>query len=348
MKNKFLILTLIILLLMINSTAISALSPTIKAKLDSVQLLMGNKTTLHLEVVKDESKPGDLQLFKNAPKDAFVGVNGDSIELSTNFTTDTLELGSGRIQIDYHIPLQAFDSGYYKLPEFVYVSADDTVKSNNVNLKVLPVILEDDIIEGLPDVESIDLKLTDYLPDVIVDYWWAFITAIILLIVWIWLWKRYKNYGSIIVRKEIIIPPYDEAVAALKKLKEDKLWESNQDKEYYTRLTDILRRYISRRFDGINATEMTSTQLISAIKENDAIKNKALLIRDVLEIADYVKFAKMRTLSEDNIKSYSIVNDFVEDTKPVEIVDDIKDKVLSDEELNKQNSQKNRRKEGEK
>ncbi|MDE5874954.1 MAG: hypothetical protein K2H15_04845, partial [Muribaculaceae bacterium] len=130
MKVKIFTL-LVILLSAFGATA----KVSVKAQLDSTSLLMGNITTLHLEVVQDKGKNGGFKIFQNAnPQQGYVGMCGDSIELRTSFKIDTVELGSNRIQLNYSVPVQAFDSGSYRLPEFVYVSESDSARSNALTL----------------------------------------------------------------------------------------------------------------------------------------------------------------------------------------------------------------------
>lgn len=116
-------------------------------------------------------------------------------------------------------------------------------------------------------------------------------------------------------------PPYDVAIAKLEQLREEQLCEQGLQKEYYTRLTDILREYLDRRFN-INAMEMTSTQIRQALNNSkDEIMSKQL-VEQVLEIADFVKFAKAQPLGADNIRAFEAARGFVEDTKPVELDDE--------------------------
>lgn len=115
-------------------------------------------------------------------------------------------------------------------------------------------------------------------------------------------------------------PPYDVAIAKLSRLREEQLCEQGLQKEYYTRLTDILREYLDRRF-GINAMEMTSTQIRQALNSSKGEIMSKELVEQVLEIADFVKFAKAQPLGDDNIKAYEAARKFVEDTKPAEDTD---------------------------
>lgn len=62
--------------------------------------------------------------------------------------------------------------------------------------------------------------------------------------------------------------------------------------------------------------EMTSTEIMRSLRANEATRLSADRMRAVLEVADFVKFAKMRPLPDDNVKAYNSAVAFVEDTKP--------------------------------
>ncbi len=291
---------------------------TVTAKLDSVNLLMGNLTMLRLEVVQDKGKQGDFPLFKNAdPALGYVGVCGDSIELRTSIKSDTVELGSGRIQINHMVPMQAFDSGMFRLPEFVYVSESDSARSNVLTLNVLPVpgLTADDPIAGYaPVVKPEGSKITDALPNWFTDYWWVLLIVAALAGVAIWAFRRYKKEGTVLPKKPQPTP-YEAAMRDLRELKTKNLWEQGLEKEYFTRLTDILRVYLQRRF-GINAMEMTTREIMECLYNSD-LKDKREYMRQILSVADFVKFAKVRPLPADNIAAYENAVKFVEETKPV-------------------------------
>lgn len=291
----------------------------VSARLDSVNLLMGKLTTLSLEVVQDKGKPGGFTLFRDVnPALGYVGVCGDSIELRTSFKTDTVDLGSGRIQINYQIPLQAFDSGTYRLPEFVYVSESDSARSNALTLNVVPVkVTAEDPIAGFAKVaEPEGAKFFDFVPDWLADFWWVILIVLLAIAVFIWAMRRYKKEGTVLPKKPEPTP-YEVAMSGLLKLKEKKLWEQGMEKEYFTELTDILRIYLDKRF-GINAMEMTSREIMDHLYNSD-VKDKRDYVRQILNVADFVKFAKVRPLPADNIEAYNNAVKFVEETKPVPV-----------------------------
>lgn len=293
---------------------------SVSARLDSVSVLMGKLTTLNLEVVQDKGKPGGFPLFRNADiNKGYVGICGDSIELRTSYKADTIDLGSNRIQINYKVPLQAFDSGSYRLPEFVYVSESDSARSNALTLNVVPVnVTADDPIAGFAQVAEPEGKsVLDALPDWMVDYWWIIIAILLAIVAFLWGMRRYKKEGTVL-KKKPEPTPYETAIKDLRELKAKNLWEQGMEKEYFTRLTDILRIYLARRF-GINAMEMTSREIMDHLYSSD-VKDKRDYVRQILSVADFVKFAKVRPLPADNIAAYDNAVRFVEETKPAPVV----------------------------
>jgi hypothetical protein len=311
---------ILLLVVCLCSFAAQAGKVSVTAKLDSVNLLMGNLTTLNLEVVQDKGKPGGFVMFRNAdPARGYVGVCGDSIELRTSYKADTVELGSNRIQINYQVPLQAFDSGTFRLPEFVYVSQSDSARSNALTLNVAPVkVTADDPIAGFAKVAEPENKsVFDAVPNWLYDFWWVIVIVLLAIGVFIWAMRRYRKEGTVL-KKKPEPTPYEVAMRDLRQLKSKNLWEQGLEKEYFTRLTEILRIYLDRRF-GINAMEMTSREIMDHLYNSD-VKDKRDYVRQILSVADFVKFAKVRPLPADNIEAYENAVKFVEETKPVPAV----------------------------
>lgn len=320
--RRLLNLFIIVSAILLSSGSISAQRVSVKAKLDSVQLLMGNMSVLHLEVVQNQGASGGFEIFKGASPDGVVGVCGDSVELRTAIKRDTIDLGSRRIQINYQVPVQAFDSGFYRLPEFVYVSGTDTARSNRVSLKVIPVqVGENDAISDYAGVVEPEGKsIFDALPDPLIDLWWLWLLILVIAALTVYGWHVYKKRGSILPKKPEPTP-YEAAMKALKDLKTRQLWERGMEREYFTQLTDILRLYLEKRF-GINAMEMTTHQIVSTLADNAEVKEKRGYLREILDIADFVKFARVRPMPADNIASYDNAVKFVEETRPVERVEE--------------------------
>ena len=288
----------------------------ITAKMDSATLLMGKKTTIHLEIVQDKGAIGILQ-GENATPDTL----NTYVEVSKRLVADTVDLGNNRIQINKEIIIQSFDSGMYAIPPFKFIVDNDTFKSDMLSLKVIPVKVDSlQTIHDFKPVETPEFYFSDLLPEFLLKYWWVILLIQLLLIGGLYAYFKWFRKGVIpfVTKPIVIIPPYDEAIMKLTQLKSEKLWEAGQDKEYFTRLTDILRNYLDRRFN-INAMEMTTSQIMSTLRKNEETMPVNDQLNKILDMADFVKFAKMRPLPEDNEVAYQRAVNFVNETKPLEL-----------------------------
>jgi len=277
------------------------------------------RLTLRLENLPPNT-PGKFPLFENVSESGIVTLLGDTIELNlADAKVDTVKSESGHESVEYKIPVQVFDSGKYVIPSIIYVSGADTLRSNMLSLEIIPVAVTADA-EISPDAGVVVIpasawqKFTDKLPDFIYFYWWLILLLVIIVVAAIILWRKFRKTGVHIYKKPEPTP-YEIAVRALENLRARKLWENGQEREYFTELTEILRNYLYGRF-GINAMEMTTEQILNTISSQEDVKGKEDYVRRILSVADFVKFAKMRPLPDDNIDAYTNALRFIEETKP--------------------------------
>lgn len=313
-------------LLTVSGTVWAAAPVIVEARLDSAHLEMGRMGCLTVRVVSGQDAKGEFPMMRTATDEGIVGLLSDTIELRMAAAADTLDLGSGRRQVTYRFPMQCFWPGTYSIPPIAYVSGGDTVLSNSPALKVIgPNVTANDTIS--PDVPPVGAyynnameKWTDRIPDFLYYWWWAILAGLLVIAgtVW-WLSRRMRrNPLNIFMPRSKPEPtPYEKAIRDLKTLRSGKLWENGQERQYFTRLTDILREYLQGRF-GINAMEMTTDQVNRALRrDREAAGNKDYVER-VLSMADFVKFAKMRPLPDDSIGAFEDALHFVEATRPEE------------------------------
>lgn len=284
-------------------------APTLKVSLDSAYIIMGKATPMHVQIIESASQNGSLLI----PADTLA----DKVEKLRLLDADTVDLGGGRREINRDILLQSFDSGTYRLNPILYVAGGETIPSARLVLKVMPVDVDSmKNIHDYADVADVDRRLIDYLPDFLVDYGLWILAVLAVLGGGTWAYFRYfRNRDQRKAAKVKVLPPYEKAIHDLDTLRADKLCEQGREKEYYTRLTDILRVYLHDRF-GINAMEMTSTQIRHTVEQDETARASKQYVAQVLEIADFVKFAKVRPLPDDNVKAFNAALQFVEDTKP--------------------------------
>lgn len=287
----------------------------VTASADSAVIEMGDRTMLHISVNADKAHAGFLPVDDLKPNSQYNGV--DIIDVKA----DTTALPDGSQRVDYDVLIQAFDPGMVTLPPFRFALGADTAASDIVTLKVTEVDLDTlTTINPMAGIVTPARKWYDIIP----DWWYWVLIAIAVIAIGVAVYILYRKNGSIIIRRKVVIPPYDLAIQRLNELRSQKLAESGQEKEYYTRLTDILRQYLDGRF-GINAMEMSSTQILGSLKANAETRMSTEQMQQILEIADFVKFAKVRPLPDDNIKTFNSAMDFVEATRPPEPTEEEKE-----------------------
>ncbi|MDD5084751.1 MAG: hypothetical protein PHE61_01765 [Candidatus Omnitrophica bacterium] len=111
------------------------------------------------------------------------------------------------------------------------------------------------------------------------------------------------------------LPPYEEASEALLRLFESDLIHNKQFKTYYFRFSEIMRRYLERRYE-VRAVEMTTMEILFNLKSihfDEAIRKK---IGSLLANCDLVKFAKYLPEEEEIEADQKISKDILEATKP--------------------------------
>ena len=106
--------------------------------------------------------------------------------------------------------------------------------------------------------------------------------------------------------------PHQKAMKEIEQIKADKMVSSENPKEYYTKLTDTLRRYIEERY-GFSAMEMTSSEIIDRLMQTDQQSLDEL--RQLFMTADLVKFAKYSTMINENDANLVNAIDFINQTK---------------------------------
>jgi hypothetical protein len=170
---------------------------------------------------------------------------------------------------------------------------------------------------------------------------WLSVLMLVLMALCYYLYLRLRDNKPIITHIRIVkrLLPHQKAMQEIEQIKADKMVASENSKEYYTKLTDTLRKYIEERY-GFNAMEMTSSEIIGRLTASQ--DQKALdELRELFMTADLVKFAKYSTLINENDKNLVSAIDFINQTKlenqPVE--ETVKPQ-LSEED---QRSQKSRR-----
>jgi hypothetical protein len=139
--------------------------------------------------------------------------------------------------------------------------------------------------------------------------------------------RRKKNKPFFALPQKPKEPAHIIALRELDRIKAEKIWQKEKTKQYYSEVTDVLRTYIEDRFE-IRAMEQTTDEILDSFRyRKDLLSEKNYQnLSQILSVADLVKFAKYKTLPDDDnltlVNSYFFVNETKrEEVKKVEIAE---------------------------
>ena len=279
---------------------------TVDAKIDSLQLMIGEQAKVELEVSLNANQKLQLPLLNDTL------VRG--VEILEIAKPDTQMLNAGkRMLVKQEYTITSFDSALYYLPPFEVLVDDMPYRSKALALKVYSVpvdTLNPDQFFGPKSIREVSIIWED-----ISTIFWLTLLMVALGGLGYYLFKRFKDNKPIIrkVKVEPKLPPHTLALQEIERIKGDKSLRIADPKTYYTELTDVLRTYMAERF-GFNAMEMTSCEIIDKLLETND-KDSIRELKYLFETADLVKFAKHSPLMNENDMNLVNAVDFINNTK---------------------------------
>lgn len=295
--------------------AAQAQVPTVTARVEPDSIGIGDRFDYIIEVEKDLVQVVDFPVFES-PKD------NNSIELVANLPVDTLERDGRQLRLQKRYRLAAFEEGKYNLGAAQVLYADkniiDTLHSRDSVYLEVGTFQIDSTSQSIYDVKG-QKNLPFRFPEISGYVMWGVLILLLLAVAAYVLHRILAHYGKgfgDIFKPAPPQPPHVVAIKALEALHNQKLWQNNRHKQYYSGLTDILRSYIAARWE-IGAMEMTSDEIIAAMRGAELPQKAAMDLTAILRNADLVKFAKDTPGSEQNEGDYLKAYYFVEETKLV-------------------------------
>lgn len=255
------------------------------------------------------------------------------IEIVSGPERDSIVENDGRILYEESYVVTSFDTGVYVVPamaiELVRADYNSVVRTDPLRLIVNTFVV--DTQKGYMDIvmpKNAPWTFREILPYVL----WGLLGAVVIALIG-WLVLKRKRHEGIFVQVKPTIPPYDLAIKALDEIKQEKLWQSGKVKEYYTRLTDAVRGYLSGELN-IAAMEQTSMETLQDLKQCEHVTDKQReQLADMFETADFVKFAKAEPLPDENARNLELAYSFVNETN--EVMKELAEKVRQEEEAKK-------------
>ena len=287
------------------------LALVVSAAIDSTTLFIGDQTDLHLRATCEAGEQVQMPVLAEQLV--------DGIEIVDRTIVDTTTLQDGRVQYNQYLTLTSFQDSLFYIEPLAFMSGDDTVWSESLMLNVVQPF----------EMDSTDMAITDIKGIYKAPIWWWGILRWVLLALAIagvgvggyylitYLRNRFGDASATDVPTEPLRPAEEVALEKLDAIREQKIWQSGQVKEYHTQLTDVVREYIARRFE-VSSTEQTSDETLRAMR--GLLSDKKELyedLRKMLTLADLVKFAKWTTTPDENELSLRSAYAFVKETTPI-------------------------------
>lgn len=290
--------------------AFSVQSQNASALLERNEIKIGEQTTIQLALRVPAAQKNILMPALQDTITKFV----ELVHLSEIDTTFDDEDITTKI-FSQTITITSWDSGIHVIPPFKFVLANDTLKTTPLLLTVntIPIQAEQDI-KDIKSIMEVPFSLTDWLLAHKKSIG-LILLAVILIVVGIILYRKYKHRPK--AEEEDFVPKEAADIVANRKLLElenNKLWQNGKIKEYYSKLSFIIREYIENRFQ-LRALELTTDEISNLIQAlNEVEKSEKEKLHEILLLADMAKFAKQQPIAIENEDSLKNTYRFIEKT----------------------------------
>lgn len=278
----------------------------VRARVDSSVYLVGDRITVHVDL--RHTKGLTIQPLAADSLGGFSLLGRTPLQPTTD-TTSTIDFVLAR-----------YDSGDAVVPPipFMYFVGGDTASrvalTNQLRVTITTVPL--DTTGEIRDVKppfSIPLSLEEI----------ALYSGVVLLTAALvffgyrfWKKRRARQKGEVYVPP--LRPAHSIAMEELAMLKEKQLWQRGLVKQYYSELTEILRRYFENRY-RLPALEETTDEIVAGLSKQTVDGPIVASAESILRRADLVKFAKYHPVMADHEESMAGVYRIVDRTRAIEM-----------------------------
>ena len=253
----------------------------VKAEIDTTNIRIGEQFQLKISV--DETQNVII------PKIQLKG-----LEVIDSTRIDTIKNSLIRRYI-----LTGFDSGAFYIPQQQIFVKNQAFLTDSLLINIATIAIDTLKVKKFP-IKSI--KKEPYTFDDFRIYIYLILAILAIIGFWIYWFVIRKRKETEDAPTYRTLPPFEEAILRLNELDEKLLWQNNKIKEYYSELTEIVRGYIERELK-VPALENTTDEVLAMIKDFknvDSIetsKETIKKLKDLLQEADLVKFAKSKPLA---------------------------------------------------
>ncbi|SEB05735.1 hypothetical protein [Pedobacter hartonius] len=277
------------------------------AKLEQTAIRIGDQTKLRLSVFQ--------RVKQTVGFPAIADTLNSKIQVISSSKQDTIpdENDPEKITVTKSYVITSFDAGSYTLPAFVFTAKEGALKTNELILLVQSVKV--DTTKAIYDIKqplAVSYTFTDWIKD---NWQWVLfpLLGIILIAGLVWYLMKRRGKKPVIQVNKPSLPAHTIALAQLTELRNKKLWQQEQVKEYYSELSDVLREYLEKRYQ-IKTHEKTTDEIFEGLSKVAITAENKNILHGLLMTADLVKFAKGKPLPVENERSIEDAVIFVSNT----------------------------------
>lgn len=291
------------------TTSMAQTDASVQARTDATEVLVGDQVKLFIEA-QHNSKQSRMQW-------AVLPDTFNSLEIVEKGKIDTVANGD-IVTYKQRLLVTGWDSGSFVLPAFQFTVIPASgipyalqTDSFILNVSTVPVDTTQPF-KGIKEIIPVKSTWKDYL-------WLIGLGVLFLVLVAVVVWyfrKNKKTAMPVVVPKGPQETLQQRTLRLLDELNKEQLWQGNRVKEYYSRLTDILRGYIEERYHT-RAMELTTDELLSKAKMHPEMRYHYDQLANTLYTADLAKFAKAQPLPQEHTQAMDLTRQFVIATKPV-------------------------------
>lgn len=229
----------------------------------------------------------------------FVVVSRDKIDSS---------FANGNIVFAQTVVLTSFDSGRQVIPALSFgletLNGDSAFKMLTDTIPIMVSYSPTDSIMPFHDIKPI-MKVT------MEKIWWKWLVAGLLLLIIlfiIWRYRKKKKKAEVVFDSKI--SDYDEAMQSLDTLETSKLIEKGEVKNYYSQVSDIFKRYLSRKTNLLQM-HLTASEVLPELMQYNISRELLSDFANTLKTGDAVKFAKYMPPAEDSRRASEITRKII-------------------------------------
>lgn len=224
----------------------------------------------------------------------------ETVEILLPFRDTIIATNGGRVWTGYY-EITVWDSGVFILP-------GPSIKLGKEQLQFPGVSFTGRLVPSIKGLETYDIKesfaefppqtIREKLTSFLSHYWWIIVLILVGLIGWMW-YKRRKREGS---QYHKPLTTYERTLNELNELERKELWKVRKVKTHYTDLSITLKNYLTNVYK-LHLLERTTSETLLLLERKVDSKNLTDKIKNILETADLVKFAKY-TPQENEVRTH--------------------------------------------